>query len=142
MYCSFRLVFRGTREGAPALLFLPPAQVKNGYAWLTLSRAHNQYISCRFRCPASGWLWVTFLRMYGVLTLHLLHMQSMHSCRLHGQAETEPILLLQPTGPLPEVSSVAGLLVRHLQRSSTLPGADQSCTLCAAGFGLLARRQE
>ncbi len=41
MYCSCRLVFRGTREGALALMFLPPAQVKNGYAWLTLSRTQK-----------------------------------------------------------------------------------------------------
>lgn len=41
MYCSCRLVFRGTCEGAPALLFLPLAQVKNGHAWLTLSRMHG-----------------------------------------------------------------------------------------------------
>ena len=48
------------------------------------SDARNTYISCQFQCPALGWLWVAFLRMYVVLTLHLLHMQFMHSHRLHG----------------------------------------------------------
>ena len=80
MYCSSRFVFRGTCEGAPALLFLPLAQVKNGSCLAhAQSDARNTFISCQSKCPALGWLWVDILAYvrstYSASIAHAIHAQ-------------------------------------------------------------------
>lgn len=137
MYCSFQLVFRGTREGAPALLFLPSVQVKNGHAWLMFSRMHRiNTFSVSFG-----------VQPWGDSVDFLAYVRSTYSapncickpCTIHvcmAKPRPTPILLLQPTGSVPEVSSVAGLLVslRNLGNRAHCRGREQSVRWC--GFAV------